>query len=117
MTEQHYGRVQQGSLHKCVIYILKACNEHSTAQLQQWLHSMCAENRYVKFELLNIHYKTRNDQIAHDSLQNSTPNSAFSHAFHVDNNLRDTYIPAVRLYSLFSVLSLIFATRKYVCFA
>ena len=74
-------------------------------------------NRYVKFELLNIHYKTRNDHRAHSRSHNSTPISAFTHTFHVDNNLRDTYIPAVRLYSLFSVLSLIFATRKYVCFA
>ena len=117
MTEQHYGRVQQGSLHKCVIYILKACNEHSTAQLQQWLHSMCAENRYVKFELLNIHYKTRNDQIAHDSLQNSTPNSAFSHAFHVDNNLRDTYIPAVPLRSALFGLSRFFIGGAYAQYA
>ena len=117
MNECQYRRVQVGLLHKCVIYILESCNGQSTARFQSVLHSMCGVNRYVKFELLNIHYKTRNDHGAHNVAQISTPISALTHAFHVDNNLRDTYIPAVRLCSVLSGLSRIFATRKYVCFA
>ena len=78
---------------------------------------MCAVIRYVKFELLNIHYKTRNDHGAHNVAQISTPISALTHAFHVDNNLRDTYIPAVRLRSVLFGLSRLFIGGAYVQYA
>ena len=75
---------------------------------------MCRANRYVKFELLNIHYKTRNDHVAHNAAHNSTPKRPFKHAIHVDNNLRDTYIPAVPLRSALSGLSRLFLGGAYV---
>jgi hypothetical protein len=62
---------------------------------------MYRAQRDVFFTLLNIHYKTRNDQIAHNSTQNSAPISAFQHAIYSNNDLRDTYIPTVVLHSVF----------------
>lgn len=100
MNEHDCRRVKGSILHKCVMHISMSCITQNTARFGVVFHTMCRAQRYVFFTLQNIHYKTRNDHVAHDVIQNTRPKRAFSHLFHVNNNLPDTYIPIAALRSV-----------------
>lgn len=114
MSEHDCKRVQVGLLHKCVIYIWKPCNGQITSRFVSELHTFQRAWRYVFFTLLNIHYKTRNDQITHTTRRHAAPISLCKHTIHVNNNLRDIYMPAVALRSAFVAVCLFSRQRGYV---
>ena len=121
MNADKYRGVQlrySHNLHRSVIGVSLPCNAQTTAHFTSVFHTFGVRFfdlvRYVFFTLLNIHYKTRNDHVEHNAAHNSTPKRPFKHAIHVDNNLRDTYIPAVPLRSALSGLSRLFLGGAYV---